>query len=378
MFERHFIEELLSKVDLTELMSSHGVQVKRGSGKNNYFIASWCCHKKDFDNGRINKDLNTYKCMSCMPAQGIKGKNAIHFLREYAGLSYYEAVRKLCALASMDMPVTKQNKGNEAEKRKELALQLTVDFYEQQRDETDYLLSRGISREVLMKVRAGYAPGGRVLRNYLESKGFTKDELLQWNLINHKGMDSFFRRAVIPIYINRRIVDIYGRSVTASNKVKHFYLYGDHVFGGIDDVNGERYVNIFESRIDQLVAESYGIDNGVETGGAMKFEKFHVNMLMKRNVNKVVLWFDGDAAGQDGALAAGELLSEKGVEVRVVQLPEDRDVAKILLEDGFHGILPYSKKNMLFAKFKAFKMMDTMEVSYIEEYLANKKGAVTV
>src|SRR5690606_22270217 len=132
---------------------------------------------------------------------------------------------------------------------------------------------RGITEAVLKKARAGYAPGGRSLRTYLEGQGYTKEELKEYRLVNEKGLDSFFHRAVIPVYLHRKVIDLYGRAVDEkASKVPHYYLDGSKVLGGIDQIDPDKYVLLFESAIDRLAAESHGLPNGVDSGGAHKFK----------------------------------------------------------------------------------------------------------
>lgn len=292
-FTTDFVDELLAKVDITEVMRSHGVRVKQGSLKNDFYIADFCCGKSDYDNGRIKKKTQTYKCEAC----GDHG-NAIHYLTRYAGKTFQEAVTELANMVGMDLPVKVDGE------RKYLALKLAADFYHQQNN-YEYFLSRGISLEVLKKYKAGYAPGGRSLRNYLEQQGFTKEEMTEYKLLNKKGLDKFFYRAVIPIFMNGKVIDLYGRATddTAAS-VKHLYLYGDISFLGGYDFLGPGLVTIFESFIDQLVAESHGNKNGTNAGGSNKFNGDHARLLKKRKTEKVLVIYDPDTAGREGALSA--------------------------------------------------------------------------
>lgn len=368
-YSEEYIDQLLSKVDLMDLMKDHGVQVRSGTGRNHFYIADFCCGKKDFDNGRIKKDSQTYHCEACGT-----GGNAFHFLKEFCGVeNFHEAVKELAHRAGMEIPEVSEEK-KIAQNRKEAALRLAAEFYHNQNN-FEYFLSRGISLDVLMKYKAGYAPGNRALRQYLHSKGFTKAELLSFKLINSNGLDRFYFRAIIPIYMNGKVIDLYGRSTNDEKTgIKHLYLYGDVTFlGGYDFIQKESLVTIYESFIDQLVAESHGIMNGTNPGGASKFGPEHASLLKKKEPSSVIVIFDGDKAGEKGSLEAGQLLDDQGIATYIGVLPEGQDPADIISKRGRWGF----KENVKGRTFKEFKMhyeLNKYDLTEIEKYVAEMKS----
>ncbi|MFB4321670.1 CHC2 zinc finger domain-containing protein [Priestia sp. BR_2] len=361
-FSTEYIDELLSRVDMMDVMKKHGVRVKTGSGDNNYYVADFCCGKTDFDNGRIKKDTQTYKCEACKT-----GGNAIHFLRDVAGMTFYEAVKELADMTHMDLPES-NGKEQELQKRKELALKLAADFYHKQNN-YDYFLSRGISLDVLKKYKAGYAPGGRVLRNYLESQGFTKQELTDFKLLNQKGLDKFFFRAIIPIYMNGKVVDLYGRQISEGKGVSHLYLYGNVSFlGGYDFIESGKMVTIYESFIDQLVAESNGLTNGTNPGGAGKFNIDHARLLQKKKIDRSLVIYDGDSAGREGAYETGNILHNSNIETWIGQLPEGRDPADVLSTEGAEAFRKMVDGKP-FQKIQMYRELDKYSIEEIQAYL---------
>lgn len=60
-------------------------------------------------------------------------------------------------------------------------------------------------------------------------------------------------------------------------------------------------VTIYESFIDQLVAESNGLTNGTNPGGAGKFNIDYVRLLQKKKIDRSLVIYDGDSAGREGA-----------------------------------------------------------------------------
>ncbi|MNW32183.1 DNA primase [compost metagenome] len=373
MFDREFIDGLCSAVDLTALMRSYGVSVKEGTGKNNFYIADWCCGKTDYDNGRIDLEKQSYRCMSCMPLHDStllrKSKNAIHFLREHEGLSYRTAVLTLCEFVGMEPPDSSFD--GAAYVRKQQALEFAVEFYAGNLTKTTYLLDRGVSQLVMKRHRVGYATGGSQLKDYLCGKGYSEKELLEYQLVNKNGMDRFYKRVIIPVIHKGKIVDLYGRSVRDSEMIKHLYLYGDFVCGGIDLVDPAKVVCIFESAIDRLVAESYGISNGIDPGGALKFNGSHIRFLKDKDVHQTVTIFDGDEAGEKGSLLVGKLLTEQDVSNYVVELPSGEDVSEILLQSGVEGITQFTKRAVNYERFRNLNLLKKMDVEDIRFFFNN-------
>lgn len=364
-FENTYIDSLLASVNLTDLMEQYGVQIKRGSGGNDYYVADFCCGKTDFDNGRINKSTQTYRCMACQNEH----KNAIHFLREVQGMSFYKAVEKLSEISGIALPENKEE--SKTDMRKQQALQLAADFFHEQGN-FDYFLSRGISLDVLIKHKAGYAPGGRMLREHLQKYGFTKKELVEYKLIHPtKGLDTLFYRAVIPIYMDGKVIDFYGRA-TDDNRVgvKHFYLYGNIPFlGGYDHIKSGNLVSIYESYIDQLVAETHGYVNSTNVGGAGKFTSEHARLLQRKGIETAVVVYDGDAAGKKGALETGELLDTVKINTHIGTLPEGLDPAEILSTQGqekFKSLLDVRT----FRQVKMYSLLEQYSLEEIKGYVA--------
>lgn len=370
-FTTEFIDNLLKHVDMMEIMEKHGVRVKSGSGINNFYQASFCCNKSDFENGRIRKSTQTYRCQACK-----SGGNALHFLMRVVNLTYHEAVTQLAEMYGVEMPVYDSEK-RKAEVRKEKALKLAASFYNEQENNI-YMIDRGISEEVLKRHCVGYAPGGRALRSHLEKYGYTKSDLLEYKLINSKGLDSFFYRAVVPIFLNGRVIDLYGRSTDDSKSgVKHFYLYGDNILGGIDNIDPDKFVVLYESAIDRLAAESHDIKNGVDSGGAQKFTANHARKLQKKGVQNVLVIYDGDKAGRAGALTSGQLLIDAGINVWIAELPEKQDPAKMLKEEGKDKFLAAIHNPKTYAQFKMYQELSKYPLAEIEKYVAEmKKGEV--
>ena len=99
----HFIEDVLSRVDLVELIDRH-VPLKR-AGKN----YSCCCpfHQEKTPSFTVSPEKQFYYCFGC----GANG-NAVSFLMDYAHLSFVEAIEALAKILGIEV----QREGNDQPK----------------------------------------------------------------------------------------------------------------------------------------------------------------------------------------------------------------------------------------------------------------------
>ncbi|MFC6981050.1 CHC2 zinc finger domain-containing protein [Microbulbifer taiwanensis] len=99
---QHFIDDLLARADIVELVDS---RVKlRKTGKN----YSACCpfHDEKTPSFTVSPDKQFYYCFGC----GANG-NAVGFLMEYDRLGFPEAVEKLAASQGLEVPRSSWRRG---------------------------------------------------------------------------------------------------------------------------------------------------------------------------------------------------------------------------------------------------------------------------
>jgi hypothetical protein len=90
-----------------------------------------------------------------------------------------------------------------------------------------------------------------------------------------------------------------------------------------------------EGELDALCALSHGFNAVTGTAGAGTFKPAwgsYLSSLAPAQAHGVVVAFDGDETGREGAQGAATLLHEAGVDVRVASLPDGRDVNDVLVE----------------------------------------------
>ena len=154
MIPQSFIQELLNRVDIVELIGKT-VPLKK-TGKN----LMGCCpfHKEKTPSFSVSAQKQFYKCFGC----GASG-SAIGFVMQYEGLSYPEAIRKLAESVGMQVPEEPGERQRNARAktltdRMQQATQFYCDSLRHNQHIIDYLKSRGITGETAARFALGYSP----------------------------------------------------------------------------------------------------------------------------------------------------------------------------------------------------------------------------
>jgi len=92
---RQFIDDLLVRVDIVDLIDSHVPLKKVGSN----FVARCPFHTEKTPSFSVNRNRQMFHCFGC----GASG-NAISFLMDYSHLGFVEAVEDLAAFVGVDVP----------------------------------------------------------------------------------------------------------------------------------------------------------------------------------------------------------------------------------------------------------------------------------
>jgi DNA primase len=188
----------------------------------------------------------------------------------------------------------------------------------------EYLGKRGITPESIDAFGLGYAPDERdSLLAYLKKKGFSEDESVAAGLIvkNDRGLfDRFRERLMVPIRDRRgRAIAFGGRALRADQQAKYVNSTQTLLFNksatlyGLDKASAairrEGTAVIVEGYFDTIASHQAGFTNVVASmGTALTEDQYRV--LNDMRIERSIVAFDGDAAGQRSAESRGrELLS---------------------------------------------------------------------
>lgn len=331
MIPESFIQELLHRVDIVDLIDGHVPLKKAGAN----FAA--CCpfHNEKSPSFTVSPSKQFYHCFGC----GAHG-TAIGFMMEYAGLGFVDAVRDLAARVGMQVPENEQQRPADAPKSAALtevmgrAARFYYESLKTSAKAIDYLKARGVSGEVARRFSIGYAPDGwqsldRVFADYddpaLQSAGLV--------IRNEQGRlyDRFRDRVMFPIANSRGEVIAFGGRVLGVGEPKYLnspetplFEKGRELFGLPQARAALRETNtavVVEGYMDVVALAQHGVGNAVATLGTATTAT-HVQKLL-RQVDRIVYCFDGDSAGRKAAWRA--------LENSLEALPEQKSIGFVFL-----------------------------------------------
>ena len=345
------IEEIKARIDLADLISSYGIQVKHAGGS-----AKACCpfHHEKTPSFNINSAKGFYHCFGC----GESG-DAIKFVQKQEGLTFVEAVKKLAEQCGVKIEETEDPNAGQRKRLYALMAELAA-FYRRcllQAKEGElarnYLKDRALDGAVAEDWSIGYAPNGiaNILR-WAEKYKYTPEELEAAGVIKapsrpgDSGYHRFAGRLMFPVRDKQgRVVAFSGRQLVAQknsgkyvNSPETLIFKKSNVLFGFDRASraigkdSHCEVIVCEGQIDCIRLHSSGFANAV-AGQGTAFTDEHVRML-KRVASQAVLVYDDDAAGHKATIRSAGMLLAAEIPVRVVSLPDGDDPDSFLRTKG--------------------------------------------
>ena len=344
---REFIDDLLVRVDIVDLIDSHVPLKKTG---NNY-VARCPFHTEKTPSFSVNRNKQFFHCFGC----GASG-NAISFLMDFSHLDFIEAVEDLANFAGIDVQRESLDI-NSAYKKDDLSnLYLLMDrvaaFYVEQLRLTpkaiDYLKARSVKGEIARDFILGYAPDKW---NALTEK-FDQQLLIDAGLLvikdDGRGYDRFRDRIMFPIRDKRaRIIGFGGRVIDDSlpkylnSPETSLFHKGKEVYGLyelLEKNSKPQRILIVEGYLDVIALAQYGINYAVAALGTAASQA-HLDLLFRFS-SELVFCFDGDRAGREAAWRAMESTFsclKHGRQMRIMILPKNHDPDSLVREEGLSG-----------------------------------------
>ncbi len=347
----HFIDELLTRVDIVDVIDGRVALKKAGRE----YTA--CCpfHDEKTPSFTVSREKQFYHCFGC----GAHG-SAIGFLMEYEHMGFVEAVEELAGTAGLEVP-REAGAAPPADRGQQDLYELlgrAADYYRQQlrqhpqaRQAQDYLKGRGLSGEIAAEFELGFAPPG--WDNITAALGAKPERLLAAGLLIRRDSgghyDRFRERIMFPIRDRRgRVVGFGGRVLGTADGAKYLNSPETPVFHKGSELYGlyqarkavrklERLV-VVEGYMDVVSLAQFGVRNVVATLGTATTTE-HLQRLF-RVVPQVVFCFDGDRAGREAAWRALEnalpVLSE-GRQINFMFLPDGEDPDSLVRQEGQAG-----------------------------------------
>jgi len=348
MIPESFIQDLLARIDIVDLIDRH-VRLKKAGA--NY---SACCpfHSEKTPSFTVSPTKQFYHCFGC----GAHG-TAIGFLMEYQGLGFVEAIRELASSIGVTVP-DERREDNHAPRQKTLRdlaelMARAREFYKaslkDNKKAIEYLKTRGVSGEIAARFGIGYAPEGWQNLEQVFPDSYSAPELATVGLVRlseeGRRYDWFRDRIMFPILNAKGETIGFGGRVLGQGEPKYLnspetplFAKGHELFGlpqARQALRAENRSIVVEGYMDVVALAQHGVGNALATLGTATTRE-HVQKLM-RQTDSVVFCFDGDAAGRKAAWRALEnaleLLTEQK-HIGFAFLPETEDPDSFVRKKG--------------------------------------------
>lgn len=347
MIPREIIDEIIFRSDIEQVIGSY-VTLKR-AGSNYNGLCPF--HNEKTPSFTVFPASKSFYCFGCGA-----GGDAISFVMRAESLSYREAIENLAARAGITIPEDTDPKDKNAVSRKriyEMNLEAAKFFrgclFDERygKEALAYLHEeRKLSLATIKHFGLGYSPENAwMLTNHMRSLGYTDEELVTGFLCGKsqksgKLYDYFRNRVIFPIIDTSGNIVAFGGRVMDDSKPKYLntsdtpaFKKSRHLFAlNFAKKHCEEQMMLCEGYMDVIAMHAAGFENAVATlGTAITSEQARI---FAKHTKKVIICYDADNAGQTAAQKAMRLLSEVGVEVRVLKIPGAKDPDEYIKKFG--------------------------------------------
>ncbi|TSJ88233.1 CHC2 zinc finger domain-containing protein [Chitinimonas sp. BJB300] len=332
------IERLKAEVSLVRLIEADGIALSK-QGKD--YAA--CCpfHEETTPSLIVTPSKNLFHCFGCgvaggpidwlMKRRGISFRHATELLREGLPLAASAATVKHASVRTLPMPVA-------VDADDQAALGQVVDYYhaslKQSPEALAYLKTRGLDHpELIDTFRLGYANrtlGLRLPEKNRVAGAEVRGRLQRLGVYRDSGHEHFNGSLVVPVFdLAGNVVELYGRKVRDDLRPgtpKHLYLPGPHA--GVWNeaaLAASREVILCEALIDAMTFWCAGYRNVTASYGTQGFTDTHLAAFQRHGIERVLIAYDRDEAGERATQGLAERLQAAGFGVYRIPFPKGMD-----------------------------------------------------
>lgn len=335
------VERLKREVSLARIAEASGVVLKRHGES---LMGRCPFHDDRTPSFVVSPEKNLWHCLGACQAGG----SVIDFVMRKERCSF----RLACELLSKDLPFlaaaleTPRPRTTTApleeiaqpEEPDGVVLGRVVGFYQATLKESpealSYLESRGLMHpELVDTFRLGFANrtlGYRLPPRQVKAGAAVRAQLQRLGVMRESGHEHFNGSLVIPIFDGHgEVVEMYGRKITAGLRPgtpTHLYLPGPHrgVFN-MGALSASREIILCEALLDALTFWCAGFRHVTSAYGVEGFTKELREAFTTHGVEKVLIAYDADDAGNRAAEKLAPELAALGMEVFRVRFPKGMD-----------------------------------------------------
>lgn len=343
---KEFVAAVRNAGDIVRLVSDY-VPLKPAGSR----LKGLCpFHHEKTPSFSVDPQMQLFYCFGCQA-----GGDAFKFVMLYEKTDFPESVEFLAKRWGVALPKAAARPEDDRRSRLLLMNESATGFFRAQwsdpvrgRSARDYVQARGVSDAVAERFVLGYAPDAwDALSSVLSARGFKPQEIQSAGLaIPRKDgsghYDRFRNRVIFPIRdVSGRVLAFGGRAL-GDSEPKYLnspetpaYVKGEHLYGldvARDAIRREGFAILVEGYLDLIAVHQAGFENAVASlGTALTTSQVK---LLARYSSRIVVSYDGDAAGRNAAARSLDLFLERGLDVRVAEIPDEGDPDDFIKDRG--------------------------------------------
>ncbi|PBQ30675.1 DNA primase [Sphingobacteriaceae bacterium] len=385
MIPRATVDKILDAALVEEVVGEFVTLKKRGTN-----LLGLCpFHGEKSPSFTVSAVKGIYKCFGCG-----KAGNSVNFIMDHLQLSYPEALKWLAkkyGIEVIEKELTPEEREHQTERESMLiVMQYAQRYFTETMMNTDegksiglgYFKERELRDDIIEKFQLGYSLEDRnaftvaavknsyapkylaktgmsiVSNRYVEGKELTQSDLF----------DRYAGRVMFPIQDDGgRVVAFGGRTLSTDKKTAKYInspeteiynkskiLYG--LWLGKKAIQNADACYLVEGYMDVIAMHQAGIENVVASSGtSLTIDQIKSIHRFTRNI---IVLYDGDEAGQKASNRAIPLLLEEGMNVRLLQFPNNDDPdsysRKVTIQE-FQDYIKNSTDDFLYFKAKKLK-----------------------
>lgn len=365
--------EIRHKVDIVDIIGERIPLVSKG--KNFFGVCPF--HDDSNPSMCVSREKQIFTCFSCH-ATG----NVFTFLMDYEHIDFKEALRYLGEKVGLDVSnVSVTKKSSKYDKLYE-AYKFSVKYFQNNlssavgKKAREYLLGREINEDLIKEFEIGLSLENRDdLTKLLLKKEYDLSTLNRIGLSSDEH-DIYNDRIMFPLYdvfghvvgFSGRIYKDNGQNKYLNTKETEIFKKGEmlyHYHIAREECRLKKSVIVMEGFMDVIRASSIGVKNTVALMGTALTNQ--QASLIKRLSNNIILCLDGDSPGVNAMLSIGEGLLDKGIEVKVVVLPDDNDPDSFILKYGKDRFIGLIDNAINYSDFKIQQLRGSVDFRSDEE-----------
>ncbi|MBN1271583.1 MAG: DNA primase [Candidatus Aminicenantes bacterium] len=347
------VERIRQSANIIDIASQYTTLKRRG----NKHVGLCPFHTEKTPSFTVDEEKQLFHCFGCGT-----GGDIFTLVMEKESLSFPEAVKYLAQKYNIPLP-QKRSVSRRLLKLEEKIYKACEDalaFFKKNLYNTNegkealaYLKKRGLTSDTIQTFKLGYALNKwDSLLNYFKNKNIPsnlleKAGLVIFNAKNNSYYDRFRGRIIFPIFsLTGKVVAFGGRTIFETEPKylnspdtpifsKGKLLYGLNL--SKESIRKKGEVLFCEGYTDIISLYQAGITHVAASLGT-SLTSDQVSLALRFS-SKIIVSYDGDAAGEKAASRAVSLCFEKGAQSKVLILPQGGDPDTLVREEGAESFL---------------------------------------